>query len=115
MSSKSPQQRKLAIFNSRPVDTYDTLATALMSIVSNKLDIDSDAILLYAEDEVTKEFVEQVAKEYKLTALTVTNRKDVLKEMTDVLFFCSATDPTLFTELAPYREKGIVMYFVVQE
>lgn len=115
MSSVKLPVRKLAVFNSRPVKDYDTLATALMSIVSNKF-LEADlTIIKHAEDEATKQLLNDVVDQYGLDSISCKTRNEVINNMTDAILFCAADDPKLFMELSPLRDKGVTIYFVVQE
>lgn len=115
MSSVKLPVRKLAVFNSRPINDYDTLATALMSIVSNKFLESELTIIKHAEDESTKKLVGEVVDQYNLNSVDCRNRNEVIGSMTDAILFCAADDPKLFMELSPLRDKGVTIYFVVQE
>lgn len=105
----------IAIFHSLPFSDYQALETAVMSIVSNKYDIDRVLLLLCSEDEHAIEQLTLVAKTYNLNTEICKTRKSMLSKMTDMLVFCHPSDKALFQELSPYRDKGIQMYLVVQE
>ncbi len=114
-AASSTDTRTLAVFNSLPVADYQTLETALMSIISNRFEPDQVVLIEHAEDPKTLDFVRQVATTYSLKLHACEDRDKVLTTMTDALVFCSVSDSTLFKELAPRRDQGVTMYFVVQE
>lgn len=114
-AKNKPTDNKIAVFNSRPFQDYQMLETAVMSIVSNKYDVNLVTLLLCLDNPSTAEHLAQVAQVYNLKTATCATRKELLSKMTDMLVFCHPTDRALFQELVPYRDRGTQMYLVVQE